>query len=215
MKKYNQFEIFRFIGGLAVIFSHVAYNVPLFKNIPVVLKAGPAWVFFFFCLSGFFLAYRHTNISNFDILSFYKTRIFKFYPIYFLSLLLLLFSTEIKWNILYNIFLIQSWFFTKPLTYNISAWYLSVLFFLILLFPFFLYLFRMKYFIWVVLVINIYTYYFFNYMVKFIDSSNSIKDLIYYNPIMYISSFTLGMLIYDKIKVCFYILSTLICKFEN
>ena len=58
----------------------------------------------------------------------------------------------------------------------------------------------MKYFIWVVLVINIYTYYFFNYMVKFIDSSNSIKDLIYYNPIMYISSFTLGMLIYDKIK---------------
>ncbi|ERK52097.1 hypothetical protein HMPREF1552_00820 [Leptotrichia sp. oral taxon 879 str. F0557] len=44
MEKYNQFEIFRFLGSLAVIFSHVSYNM----QIPRLLKSGPAWVFFFF-----------------------------------------------------------------------------------------------------------------------------------------------------------------------
>ena len=196
MKKYNQFEIFRFIGAFSVLCFHTTRHTVFFSKLPHLLQNGPFWVFFFFLLSGFLLTYVYSN-KEFNMLHFYKTRFFKFYPVYFLSLILLL---KIRFNILYHVFLIQSWIFKRPMNYNSSAWYLSTLVFLLLLFPLFLYFSKNKYFSWFVICINLYTYYFYNYMLKFSFNNESIHELINYNPLMYIGTFTLGMLTYNIIK---------------
>ena len=197
MKKYNQFEIFRFIGALSVFYYHTVMHTrfSLFK-LPFILENGIAWVFFFFLISGFFLTYVYSN-KKFDAQFFYKTRFFKFYPVYFLSLILTL---KFRGTILYNMLLVQSWIFNRSLSYNSSAWYLSVLAFLLLLFPALLQFRKNKYFTYFVLIINFYVYYFFNYLFKLNSSSGTVLEFIKYNPLMYISTFTFGMLLFDKIK---------------
>ena len=197
MKKYNQFEIFRFIGALSVFYYHTVTHTQFSSlKLPFILEHGIAWVFFFFLLSGFLLTYVYSN-KNLDTRIFYKTRFFKFYPVYFLSLILTL---KFKGTIIYNMLLVQSWIFNRSLSYNSSAWYLSVLTFLLLLFPALLQFRKNKYFTYFVLIINFYVYYFFNYLFKLNSSSGTVLEFIKYNPLMYISTFTFGMLLYDKIK---------------
>jgi len=143
MKKYNQFEIFRFIGALSVFYYHTVTHTQFSSlKLPFILEHGIAWVFFFFLLSGFLLTYVYSN-KNLDTRIFYKTRFFKFYPVYFLSLILTL---KFKGTIIYNMLLVQSWIFNRSLSYNSSAWYLSVLAFLLLLFPALLQFRKNKYF---------------------------------------------------------------------
>ena len=197
IKKYNQFEIFRFIGALSVLYYHATVHSSFsLGKIPFLLEHGIAWVFFFFLLSGFLLTYVYSN-KNLDTRIFYKTRFFKFYPVYLLSLILTL---KFKGTIIYNMLLVQSWIFNRSLSYNSSAWYLSVLAFLLLLFPALLQFRKNKYFAYFVLIINLYVYYFFNYLFKLNSNSGTVLEFIKYNPLMYISTFTLGMLLYDKIK---------------
>ena len=197
MKKYNQFEIFRFIGALSVFYYHTRVHAQFSPiKLPFILEHGIAWVFFFFLLSGFLLTYVYSN-KNLDTQIFYKTRFFKFYPVYFLSLILTL---KFKGTIIYNMLLVQSWIFNRSLSYNSSAWYLSVLAFLLLLFPALLQFRKNKYFTYFVLIINFYVYYFFNYLFKLNSNSGTVLEFIKYNPLMYISTFTFGMLLYDKIK---------------
>ena len=197
MKKYSQFEIFRFIGALSVLYYHLgihsSFSLP---KLPFLMEYGIAWVFFFFLLSGFFLTYVYST-KFFDAKVFYKTRFFKFYPVYFLSLLLTL---KFRGTIIYNLLLVQSWIFNRSLSYNSSAWYLSVLTFLLLLFPVLLKFRGNKYFVWFVIIINFYVYYFYNYLFQQNSNSGTVLEFIKYNPLMYISTFSLGMLLYDKIK---------------
>ena len=106
MKKYSQFEIFRFIGALSVLYYHLgihsSFSLP---KLPFLMEYGIVWVFFFFLLSGFLLTYVYSN-KNLDTQIFYKTRFFKFYPVYLLSLILTL---KFKGTIIYNMLLVQSW----------------------------------------------------------------------------------------------------------
>ena len=48
MKKYNQFEIFRFIGAISVIIFHTARNTVFYNKIPILFQNGSIWVYFFF-----------------------------------------------------------------------------------------------------------------------------------------------------------------------
>ena len=140
MKKYNQFEIFRFIGAISVIIFHTARNTGFYNKIPILFQNGSIWVYFFFVLSGFMLTYSYSD-KEVNIKKFYLTRLFKFYPTYIFSLLLLfVYSIKYKEKLVYSIFMIQSliWGKATDQNYNYSAWYLSVLAFLILLFLFFL-----------------------------------------------------------------------------
>lgn len=194
MKKYNQFEIFRFIGAFSVLFFHVA---KFDNNIPILFRNGPIWVYFFFLLSGFLLSYSYSN-KEIDVKKFYLTRVFKFYPTYIFSLLLLL---KLSGKMIYHIFLIQSWIFGKALDYNSSAWYLSVLAFLVLLFPF-LIKFQKRYpkkFFYAVISLNLYTYYIYISFVKYSDIE-FVHHAINYFPLMHVSSFVLGMELLNWIK---------------
>lgn len=187
MKKYNQFEIFRFIGAFSVLFFHV---VKFDNNIPVLFKNGPIWVYFFFLLSGFLLSYSYSK-REINIKKFYLTRLFKFYPLYIFSLMLLF---KLSGKMIYHIFLIQSWVFGKALNYNSSAWYLSTFSFLIIIFPF-LKKIQKKYpkmFFFIAVLLNFYTYYVY---ISFINYSNIdfIHHAINYFPLMHIATFVFGM----------------------
>ena len=118
MKKYSQFEIFRFIGAFSVLFFHV---VKFDNNIPVIFKNGPIWVYFFFLLSGFLLSYSYSK-KEINIKKFYLTRLFKFYPLYIFSLMLLF---KRSGKMIYHIFLIQSWIFGKALNYSDRIIYIT------------------------------------------------------------------------------------------
>ena len=203
MKKYNQFEIFRFIGAISVIIFHTARNTDFYNKIPILFQNGSIWVYFFFVLSGFMLTYSYSD-KEVNIKKFYLTRLFKFYPTYIFSLLLLfVYSIKYKEKLVYSIFMIQSliWGKATDQNYNYSAWYLSVLAFLILLFPFFLKLLKKfpKYSIYSAILLSAYTYYTYLIFNKYSDNSY-IYHLINYFPLMHIASFLLGMVLSYKLK---------------
>lgn len=203
MKRYNQFEIFRFIGAFSVLVFHTAKPTPFYQKLPVIFQNGTIWVHFFFVLSGFMLSYSYFN-RDINVRKFYLTRLFKFYPPYIFSLLLLfVYSFKYKEKLIYNIFLTQTLIFGKATdkNYNYAAWYLSALAFLILLFPYLQkYLkknFRMfKYF---TVFIAIYTYYTYLTFHKYSDNGY-ILHLINYFPLIHVSSFLIGMLLLHKLK---------------
>ena len=74
MKKYNQFEIFRFIGAFTVLIFHTAKNTSFYSQVPSLFQNGTIWVYFFFVLSGFMLSYSHFN-KDIDIQNFYVASI--------------------------------------------------------------------------------------------------------------------------------------------
>ena len=197
MKKYNQFEIFRFIGAFTVLIFHTAKNTSFYSQVPSLFQNGITWVHFFFLLSGFLLSYSYNN-KEINIKKFYLTRLFKFYPLYIFTLLLFL---KYKGKLIYNIFLLQSWIFGKALIFNGPTWYLSTLISLLILFPALLSFQKKhpKFFLYFVIITNIYTYYAFLTFVRYSDNI-SIHHLINYSPIFHISSFVLGMGVYSQIK---------------
>ncbi len=203
MKKYNQFEIFRFIGAFSVLIFHTARNTNFYNMVPVLFKNGTIWVYFFFILSGFMLTYTYLN-KDFEIKKFYIFRFFKFYPLYAFSLLLLfVYSLKYKEKLIYSILMIQSFIFGKATdqNYNYSAWYLSVLAFLILIFPYFLNLLKKfpKYFMVFTVIMIVYAYYTYLTFDKYSENTY-LYHLINYFPLMHIPSFALGMLLFYKFK---------------
>ena len=203
MKKYNQFEIFRFIGAFSVLIFHTAKDTSFYPQVPLLFQNGTIWVYFFFVLSGFMLSYSHLN-KNIDIKKFYLTRLFKFYPLYFFSLLLLfVYSLKYKEKLIYSLLMIQSLIFGKATdqNYNYASWYLSVLAFLIIIFPYLLKFMKVhsKYFKCFTIFTVIYTYYVYLTFNKYSDNSY-IYHLINYFPLMHLSSFVAGMLLFYYLK---------------
>jgi len=142
--RVEQLTFTRFIAALSIVIYHFGVDISPFNNIflTLPLKQGYVGVSFFFILSGFvmILAYsKNKTISTYDYL---KKRFARIYPIYFISILLLLtyfifqkISIDINGLIL-NLFVIQSWFSGKAFSFNGPGWSLSVEFFFYLLFPF-------------------------------------------------------------------------------
>lgn len=205
MKKYNQFEIFRFLGAFTVLIFHTAKNTTFYPKLPLLFQNGTIWVYFFFLLSGFMLCNSYFNKNEISLKNFYLSRFFKFYPLYFFSLLLLfVYSLKYKEKLIFSILMIQSFILGRATDqhYNYSAWYLSVLMFLLVLFPFLLKFLKNspKYFKYFVIIITVYTYYFFIVFNKYSSNNDYIQHLINYFPLVHISTFTLGMLVFYKIQ---------------
>ncbi len=108
-----------------------------------LLAEGFVGVALFFVLSGFVLAYSHTQIASKR--RFYVARFARIYPLLFLSLLLMLpFAPEMGremglpfhwWSVLPSFVLLQSWFPSVTFAVNGPAWTLSVEALFYLLFP--------------------------------------------------------------------------------
>lgn len=126
------------------------------------IAKGYLWVEFFFVLSGFILTYVYHARGSFwrwDTYStFLKTRLARLYPLHLFMLLLILvmviyfrWLAQVGgyvsyydapyhpalgfWPFIANLFLVQAWNLFDRLTWNGVAWFVSVEFFLCLIFP--------------------------------------------------------------------------------
>ncbi|RYC40598.1 acyltransferase family protein [Pectobacterium zantedeschiae] len=108
----------------------------------VLSKAGWVSVSFFFILSGFVMNWSSPSVRN--PLQFYKKRFAKIYPVNIFIIILLLFTGIISiervdvW--LPNLFLIQTWIPQGDIYIggNVPSWFLSVIAFLYIIYPFLL-----------------------------------------------------------------------------
>lgn len=121
------------------------------SKIDVFLGNGNVAVPFFFTLSGFVLAINYADkLNNWkDIKVYIAKRLFRIYPIYFVSILLTLYFEILNhqpsnfFKVFINIILVQSWLTNsfEPII-NHPSWSLSVEFFLYLIFPLLIFFFR-------------------------------------------------------------------------
>lgn len=208
----NQITFTRFIAALSVVFFHYGQTVfPaninfLFEN----LTAGPIAVGYFYVLSGFIMAiaYYQTDKNKQQGINkkkYWVARFARIYPVYLLALLLIV-AAKFKtlgdqWETLpLHLLLLQSWLPSYPITLNTPGWSLSVEAFFYLCFPFLLlwtYKRGTKAIALLCLVLWVVT------QIILMNALNSdayapkthLHDFIYYNPIMHLSSFIMGILV--------------------
>jgi peptidoglycan/LPS O-acetylase OafA/YrhL len=163
----HQLTFTRFIACFVVIVSHFGFNehneivFPL-NLIPRngVFAYGGLAVLYFFILSGFVLYIsnkkKFTDYSFKRVKTFWIMRIVRIYPVYLLSVFLLLFLAYRgfthfdlgKWEYFQNFTLLQSWydgaFITEPKMINGASWSLSVELMFYLLCPLYFFLIDFK-----------------------------------------------------------------------
>lgn len=161
------------------------------------------------------IAYYQPDInkrSSFSKKKYWIARFARIYPIYLLALLIIVAakykSLGQNWDeFLLQILLLQSWIPGYPITLNTPGWSLSVEAFFYLSFPFLL--------AWVykkgtnsLIIFGIILWLVTQYILltqlnsPAYEAKNSLHDFIYYNPIMHLNSFVLGIIcgIYLKNK---------------
>ena len=145
--------------------AHGYQHVPLFD---VFVAKGYLWVEFFFALSGFILVHVYAGRAEFRYVEFLKARLSRLYPIHLFTLLLMLAMMMVfRWlaarggyisiydlpayhpytsipSFIGNLFLVQAWHLFPRLSWNGVSWFVSVEWFLCLIFPLYLWLARGK-----------------------------------------------------------------------
>ena len=132
------FPFLRFFAASIVVFFHFGQKTDYYQQVPVIFKAGPQMVTFFFVLSGFvlFLGYQRRELVLQDY--FFK-RAIKILPLYLLAFLMSVVFRILAGNLsftefLLNLLCLQSWF-PHPLSLNFTSWFVSDLMFFYCLFP--------------------------------------------------------------------------------
>lgn len=101
-----------------------------------------AGVTFFFMLSGFLVAYKHTEIAS--VKRFYLRRLRRIFPLHWIALsamivvdLALMHKFHYGWDLPLHVLLLQSWVPNEAVFYNYSihSWFLSALLFAVLVTP--------------------------------------------------------------------------------
>jgi peptidoglycan/LPS O-acetylase OafA/YrhL len=204
----DQITFTRFVAALTVVFFHYGnqafpLTIPYLEN---VLKAGPIAVNYFYLLSGFIMAiayYQPTGKQTLNKKKYWIARFARIYPLYLLALLLVAIP---KYNaegvgtaLSYNLSLLQAWIPGYPLTLNAPGWSLSVEAFFYLCFPFLLVLVHKNTIKQVALVTVLFWLLTQAIHIYLLNSPvyqplNAIHDFIYYNPMMHLSAFMLGIL---------------------
>lgn len=155
MKKLPGLDILRIIFAVIIAFFHLSIHFNIHFKIDIitgmldnVISVGAIFMVGFFMLSGFVLQYnyRETDFLNrYNLKNFYVKRFFSIYPAYFVFLVIVL-SCRLSFPdtlpkvfaLLGCEFLCLQTFF--PTTFNIcgngGTWFISVIIFLYILFPF-------------------------------------------------------------------------------
>ena len=208
----DQITFTRFVAALTVVFFHYGnqafpLNIPLLDN---VLKAGPIAVNYFYLLSGFIMAiayYRPNGINEkhaFNAKSYWWARFARIYPVYLLAFLFIavtkLKEPDIGTALFLNASLLQSWFPNYALSLNSPGWSLSVEAFFYLCFPFLLaliYRTGIKKITLIGLALWLSTQVFHTFLLNSdaYQAKNSLHSFIYYNPLMHINAFILGIIV--------------------
>lgn len=147
----------RFVLAMLVVIVHFGLHLDVFNDslLSGVFNHGAVAVSFFFFLSGFVLAYNYGQ--NTSPRTFILKRIFRLYPTYIITFLIVLISVfvmegnapKLFYGIM-NMLGLQSWFPGYALQVNFPSWSLSVEFFFYACFPVILWLYyrlRISYFL--------------------------------------------------------------------
>jgi len=206
----DQITFTRFIAALTVVFFHYGQSV-FPANIPFLFEnvtAGPIAVGYFYVLSGFIMAIAYYQMDesqrgDLNKLKYWVARFARIYPVYLIALLIIAvakFKTlDQDWGTLpLHILLLQSWVPSYPITLNTPGWSLSVEAFFYLCFPFLL--------VWIYkrgiksLTIFAISLWLITQIILLIQLNSAayapkslLHDFIYYNPLMHLNQFVLGL----------------------
>ncbi|MBV8799238.1 MAG: acyltransferase [Alphaproteobacteria bacterium] len=153
---------------LVLYHYHEAHGYQNVRWFDVFVAKGYLWVEFFFALSGFILVHVYAARGEFRYGTFLKARLARLYPLHLVTLLLMLGMvvffrwlaaiggyTSIYdlpgyhpytsfWSFIGNLFLVQAWHLFPRLSWNGVSWFVSVEWFLCLLFPLYLWIARWR-----------------------------------------------------------------------
>lgn len=189
----------RFIAAISVVIFHYGIDVYPFStdSLNLFFTHSNTFVSYFFFLSGFvmFIAYNSQfDEKKFSRKDYYIKRFARIYPLYLFSLLFYIsivlyfnYSMFEKKDLLFNFFLIQSWFKESALTLNYPGWSLSVELFFYASFPFLMLLIKR-----LNLKSNL-----FLYLIAWILSQTLSITFInnHFNPLIHINTFWGGILL--------------------
>lgn len=204
-----QITFTRFVAALTVVFFHYGNQVfPL--NIALIeptLKAGPVAVNYFYLLSGFIMAYayfRPEQQNKFSAKKYWIARFARIYPVYLLAFLLIAIGKIHEPNfipaIILNTSLLQAWIPEYALSLNSPGWSLSVEAFFYLCFPLLLiiiYRTGLKKLSIFAVIFWLATQVLHTQLLNSsaYSAHNTIHQFIYYNPMMHLNAFILGVIV--------------------
>ncbi|MBQ0768532.1 MAG: acyltransferase [Bizionia sp.] len=228
--RIEQLTFTRFIAAISIVVFHYGKGVALFYNeyTSFIFEQANVGVSYFFVLSGFVMIIAYREQFEISFFEFIKNRIARIYPVYLLAILLILsinfFQNINKFDLVLNLFMLQSWVSNKALTLNFTGWSLSVELFFYVSFPFlFNFFYSKKHLksitVWIIsfFLISQIVFYLINNEVFELIYLN-IKDIRYY-PLMHFNEFLVGNLaaLYylEKLEGCkkhynFFVFMTLI-----
>lgn len=153
---------------LVLYHYHEAHGYQNARWFDVLISKGYLWVEFFFALSGFILLHVYGARREFRYLEFLKARLSRLYPLHLFTLLLMLAMVMFFrwlaaqggyvsiydlpgyhpytsfWTFIGNLFLVQAWHLFPRLSWNGVSWFVSVEWFLCLMFPLYLWIARQR-----------------------------------------------------------------------
>lgn len=195
----------RFVLAILVVIFHYGLHLDFFKEniLAEFFRNGAVAVSFFFFLSGFVLAYNYNKTKTRDFL---LKRVFRIYPIYILTFVIVL-LTQIYFGLdtpsvfhgVANALGLQSWFPGYALQVNFPSWSISVEFFLYATFPLILWFYKkMKwnYFVYLsIAIIALGLLQHFYFVVYLFDPNRYfLEQFILYFPLFHFSTFVAGFL---------------------
>lgn len=205
--RIEQLTFTRFLAAVSVVVFHYGGKSFPFRNdsIAFIFRHADVCVSYFFILSGFVMIIAYGNKTVISAGDYFRNRVARIYPVYFLAILIMLFLQFREKNIDYsglflNIFMIQAWIPGKVLSLNPPGWSLSVELLFYVLFPFlFNRIFKktplkriaVSIILFWVLSQVIFQFFFFSYEE---NQLGTIRDILKYNPLMHLNEFLIGNL---------------------
>jgi peptidoglycan/LPS O-acetylase OafA/YrhL len=192
----------RFIAAAVVVIFHFGRKSSIVTASPGFLTAGPEMVSFFFVLSGFVLAVSHWNRTEQPLWRFYWARFWRIAPIYYVA-----FTATVMLRPHYDAStlaahasFLQSWLLGLAINVNFPAWSISVEMFFYAIFPFVLSIVRLPR--WrprTLLTASLVAWAMTEGVVVYLANAHAvaapvIHELIYYFPLVHLSSFLLGVM---------------------
>src|SRR4051812_28337232 len=153
---------------LVLYHYHEAHGYQNARWFDVFVAKGYLWVEFFFALSGFILVHVYVARPRFRYFEFLKARLARLYPLHLATLLIMLATVALFrwlaagghyisiydlpgyhpytsfWSFIGNLFLVQAWHLFPRLSWNGVSWFVSVEWFLCLIFPLYLWIARQR-----------------------------------------------------------------------
>jgi peptidoglycan/LPS O-acetylase OafA/YrhL len=207
--KLDQLTFTRYLAALSVVFFHYGNTVfpASIAWLNPIVAMGSIAVSYFYALSGFIMAiaYYESDQAHYHLHArrYWLARLARLYPVYLVALVLMITA---KWQttgsdlltVFLSLSMLQAWIPGYPLTLNAPGWSISVEMFFYLCLPLLLplaYRFSLTkltiaaFLLWLITQIT---------HTALLNSANyklfnSLHDFIYYNPIMHLNTFALGL----------------------